>query len=258
MRRMRDTRSQGIGIIPIPAVPEILPGDDLSAVLRAAGVAAGLELVCGDILVIAQKAVSKAEGRVVQLRAIAPSPLAVQYGERWGRDPRHVEVVLRESRRIVRMDRGIIISETHHGFVCANAGVDASNVPGEDTLCLLPEDPDRSARELFDRLQVALGFPVPVLVTDSFGRSWREGIVNVAIGVAGLAPVIDYRGRPDTEGREMSATVIAVADELAAAAELVMGKVDKVPAVIVRGYEYEAGEGAASRLVMPPEKDMFR
>lgn len=255
---MAEPRSVGIAIMPVRGLPEIREGDDLIALVQGACAEADVVIAPGDILVVAQKAVSKAEGRIVPLTQIAPSEFAIQYGERWGRDPRHVEVVLRESRRVVRMDRGIIISETHHGFVCANAGVDASNVPGDDTLCLLPEDPDRSACELFDRIEAALGFPVPVIVTDSFGRPWRDGIVNVAIGVAGLLPVVDYRGRPDTEGREMSATVVAVADEIASAAELAMGKVDRVPVVIVRGCAVEQGQGIAAQLVMPAERDMFR
>jgi coenzyme F420-0:L-glutamate ligase / coenzyme F420-1:gamma-L-glutamate ligase len=208
--------------------------------------------------VVTHKIVSKAEGRLVDLRTIEPSTLAKAYATRYGKDPRQIEVVFRESRRIVRMDRGIIISETHHGFVCANAGVDASNVPDDDTVCLLPVDPDASARRLRDALADDPGVEVAVVISDSFGRTWRHGITDVAIGVAGMDPVADYRGQRDPHGFPMEASVLAIADELAAAAELVMGKTEGIPLAIVRGYSYSPVSGSARELLMPPERDMFR
>jgi coenzyme F420-0:L-glutamate ligase/coenzyme F420-1:gamma-L-glutamate ligase len=211
-----------------------------------------------DVLVVTHKIVSKAEGRLVDLRTIEPSTLAKAYATRYGKDPRQIEVVFRESRRIVRMDRGIIISETHHGFVCANAGVDASNVPDDDTVCLLPVDPDASARRLRDALADDPGVEVAVVISDSFGRTWRHGITDVAIGVAGMDPVADYRGQRDPHGFPMEASVLAIADELAAAAELVMGKTEGIPLAIVRGYSYSPVSGSARELLMPPERDMFR
>jgi coenzyme F420-0:L-glutamate ligase/coenzyme F420-1:gamma-L-glutamate ligase len=236
----------------------VRPGDDLCELIVRACAETGVELTRGDVLVITHKIVSKAEGRIVDLRGVAPSDLAVRFARESGKDPRHVEVVLRESARIVRMDRGILIAQTRHGFVCANAGVDASNVPGTDTVCLLPVDPDASARVLREGLRTATGADAAVVITDSFGRAWRYGIANVAIGVAGIAPLADYRGQPDQWGREMVASVIAVADELAAASELVMGKTAACPVALIRGYAYEPSEGSARELVMPAEKDMFR
>ncbi len=239
----------------IEGFPEVRPGDDLSALISEA---ARRDLRSGDVLVVTHKIVSKAEGRLVDLREVEPSALAKGYAARHGKDPRQIEVVFRESRRIVRMDRGIVISETHHGFVCANAGVDASNVPGDDTVCLLPLDPDASAARLREALADRLGVEVAVVVSDSFGRAWRHGITDVAIGVAGMDPVADYRGEKDPYGYPMEASVLAVADELAAAAELVMGKTDRVPLAIVRGYPYTPAPGTGKDLLMPPERDMFR
>jgi coenzyme F420-0:L-glutamate ligase/coenzyme F420-1:gamma-L-glutamate ligase len=215
-------------------------------------------LAPGDILVVTQKVVSKAEGRLVNLATITPSALAEEFATRWNKDPRHVEVVLRESRRIVRMERGILICETRHGFICANAGVDASNVPGAEVVCLLPEDPDASARRLSAAVAAETGFAVPVIISDSFGRPWRNGITNVAIGVAGMSPVADYRGQPDTEGRELHVTMLAIADELAAAAELVHGKLNHCPVAIVRGAQWQPAPGHAADLVMDPTRDLFR
>jgi coenzyme F420-0:L-glutamate ligase/coenzyme F420-1:gamma-L-glutamate ligase len=212
----------------------------------------------GDVLVVTHKIVSKAEGRLVDLNTVEPSALAKEYAARWGKDPRQIEVVFRESRRVVRMDRGVVISETRHGFVCANAGVDASNVPGEDTVCLLPVDPDRSAARLREALRRRLGVEVAVVVSDSFGRAWRFGITDVAIGVSGMDPLADYRGQNDPHGYPMEASVLAIADELAAAAELVMGKTDGIPIAIVRGYAYGKDAGTGRDLLMPPERDMFR
>lgn len=242
-------------VIPVGGVPEVRPGDDLAETILQI---AGNQLRPGDILVVTHKVVSKAEGRLVDLRTVEPSTLAKGFATHYGKDPRQIEVVLRESRRIVRMDRGIIISETHHGFVCANAGVDASNVPGDDRVCLLPLDPDGSARRLRETLTARLGLDLAVVITDSFGRAWRHGITDIAIGLAGMNPVADYRGQYDPHGYPLEASVLAPADEIAGAAELVMGKTDGVPLAIVRGYEYEPAPGSAADLIMPPERDMFR
>jgi coenzyme F420-0:L-glutamate ligase / coenzyme F420-1:gamma-L-glutamate ligase len=233
----------------------VRPGDDLEALLVDAS---GGLLQTGDVLVVTHKIVSKAEGRVVDLNTVEPSALASGFAAEWNKDARQVEVVLRESRRVVRMDRGVIIAETHHGFVCANAGVDASNVPGADAVCLLPLDPDASARRIRRALAGRLGVEVPVILSDSFGRPWRFGITDVAIGVAGMEPLADYRGMTDPHGLPMEASVLAVADEIAGAAELVMGKTAGIPATVVRGYAYEPAAGSFRDLIMPPERDMFR
>jgi coenzyme F420-0:L-glutamate ligase/coenzyme F420-1:gamma-L-glutamate ligase len=246
---------KGLEVLGIEGFPEVRPGDDLDRMISTA--IAG-DLRAGDVLVVTHKIVSKAEGRLVDLRTIEPSALAKGYASRHGKDPRQIEVVFRESRRIVRMDRGLVISETHHGFVCTNAGVDASNVPGDDTVCLLPINPDASAAKLRDALARDPGVEAVVVISDSFGRAWRHGITNVAIGVAGMDPVADYRGLNDPHGFPMEASVLAVADELAAAAELVMGKTDGIPIAIVRGYSYSPASGSGRDLLMPPERDMFR
>ncbi|HEV2093680.1 MAG TPA: coenzyme F420-0:L-glutamate ligase [Rubrobacter sp.] len=246
---------KGIELLPVEGFPEVRPGDDLDGLVAEA---VGGTLRSGDVLVVTHKIMSKAEGRLVDLATVEPSALAKEYAARWDKDPRQIEVVLRESRRVVRMDRGVVISETRHGFVCANAGVDASNVPGEDTVCLLPVDPDASAAKLREALRRRLRVEAPVVVSDSFGRAWRFGITDVAIGVSGMDPLADYRGQNDPHGYPMEASVLAVADELAAAAELVMGKTDGVPLAIVRGYAYGRDAGTGQDLLMPPERDMFR
>ena len=246
---------KGLEVLGIEGFPEVRPGDDLKRMIQE--VVAG-DLRAGDVLVVTHKIVSKAEGRLVDLRTIEPSALAKGYAIRYGKDPRQIEVVLRESRRIVRMDRGIVISETHHGFVCANAGVDASNVPGDDVVCLLPVDPDASAARLRETLAARSGSDLAVIISDSFGRTWREGITDVAIGVAGMRPLADYRGETDPHGFPLAASVLATADELAAAAELVMGKTAGIPVAIVRGYPYERAAGTGRDLIMPPERDLFR
>jgi coenzyme F420-0:L-glutamate ligase/coenzyme F420-1:gamma-L-glutamate ligase len=247
-------------LIALEGIPEIRPGDDLAHLLAAALTRGGIGLTRDDVLVVTQKVVSKAEGRVVDLATVTPRAEARAWGERWGKDPRQVELVLRESAEVVRWaDGGLIIGRTRHGFVCANAGVDLSNVGGGDAAALLPEDPDRSARELRARLGELLGSRPAIVISDSFGRPWRNGIVNVAIGCAGLQPLLDLRGEPDAQGREMRSTVIAVADELAAAADLVGGKVEQRPVVLVRGYTAKAaddGPGAAA-LVMERSRDLF-
>jgi coenzyme F420-0:L-glutamate ligase / coenzyme F420-1:gamma-L-glutamate ligase len=247
---------KGLEILPIGGIPEVRPGDDPATLIaRAAG---DDHLKTGDVVVVTHKVVSKAEGRLVDLATVEPSALAKGFAARYAKDPRQIEVVLRESKRIVKMDRGIIISETHHGFVCANAGVDASNVPGDEMVCLLPLDPDASARRLRDALTSLAGGDLAVVVSDSFGRTWRHGITNVAIGVAGMQPLADYRGERDPYGYPLTASVLAVADELAAAAELVMGKTKAIPVAVVRNYPYERGSGTGRDLLMEPERDLFR
>lgn len=241
-----------IEIRPVPGLPEVEPGDDLGALIAER---AGLEP--NDILVVAQKVVSKAEGRIRRLSEIEPGADARRIGEEIAHDPRLVQAILDESRRIVRQQR-VLIVETHHGFVCANAGIDHSNVPGEDAVTLLPVDCDASARRLRERLLELTGVEVGVLVSDTFGRAWRVGIENVALGAAGLPVFADYRGRLDDHGKELSVTVVAIADELAAAAELVMGKTERVPAVVIRGYRAEGEPGTGLELVRPPELDLFR
>jgi coenzyme F420-0:L-glutamate ligase/coenzyme F420-1:gamma-L-glutamate ligase len=236
---------------PLAGLPEVRPGDDLGALLAAA--AGGLR--GGDILAVAHKVVSKAEGRVVALADVTPGERARALGAEHGKDPRLVEVILSESAELVRADAGRLICRTRHGFVCANAGVDSSNAGAPDTVVVLPEDPDASARALRARLGAA------IVITDSFGRAWRHGQCEIAIGCAGLAPLADWRGRPDSDGRELAATVIAIADEVAAAADLARGKDTREPAVVVRGLERyvtaENGPGAAA-LVRAREADLFR
>jgi coenzyme F420-0:L-glutamate ligase/coenzyme F420-1:gamma-L-glutamate ligase len=249
-----------ISVIPVAGIPEVRPGDDLASLIAHGLAAGGIGLADDDILVVTQKVVSKAEGRVVDLATVEPRPEALDWAERWAKDARQVELVLRESAEVVRWaDGGLIISRTRHGFVCANAGVDLSNTGGGELATLLPEDPDGSARGLRDRLAQLAGGQPAVVISDSFGRPWRSGIVNVAIGAAGIEALLDLRGHPDAQGREMRSTIIAVADELASAADLAGGKVGQVPVVVVRGYLYarsDPGAGAAS-LVMPREQDLF-
>jgi len=216
-----------------------------------------MKLEDGDILVVTHKIVSKSEGRLVDLETVEPSELALMFARRWNKDPRQTEVVLRESVRIVRMERGVMICETRHGFICANAGVDASNVPG-DVVCLLPLHPDDSAATIRDGLTARFGVAPAVVISDSFGRPWRRGITNVAIGVAGMLPIADYRGITDSWGHDLRVTIMAIADELASTAELVAGKTDARPVALIRGYDYPKGHGAGRDLVLEPEKDLFR
>ena len=247
-----------ISLTAVDGIPEIKPGDDLAGIIAAALAATGIGLKAEDVLVVTQKVVSKAEGRVVDLVTVTPRPEAVAWAAQWGKDARQVELVLQESVDVLRMaPGGLIISRTRHGFVCANAGVDLSNVGGGDVATLLPVDSDASARALRDRLGELAGARPAVVISDSFGRPWRNGIVNVAIGSAGLEPLLDLRGTPDAQGRVMHSTVVAVADELASAADLAGGKVAQRPVVVVRGYEYQPGEGGASALVMDRELDLF-
>jgi coenzyme F420-0:L-glutamate ligase/coenzyme F420-1:gamma-L-glutamate ligase len=246
-----------VSIQGIEGIPEIQPGDDLGQIIAAACRSQDVTLQDADVVVVTQKAVSKSEGRFVKLEDVVPSALAIEMATPWDKDPRHVEVVLRETKRIVKMDRGVIIVETRHGLVCANAGVDASNVPGGQ-LMLLPEDPDASARRIRESLRQQTGADVAVIISDTFGRPWRAGYTEVAIGVAGMLPIIDYVGQIDTHGRELRATWICVADELASSAELVTGKVNRVPVALIRGYPVPRGDGSAKEIVRAAELDLFR
>ena len=246
-----------VRILGLPGIPVIVPGDDLGALIEQAAQGAELPLQDGDIVVVTQKIVSKAEGCLVSLADVTPSPLAADFARQWDKDARQVEVVLQASRRIVKMDRGVIISETRHGFICANAGVDRSNMEG-DVVALLPPDPDASARAIRERLRRQLGVDAAVIISDTFGRPWREGLVNVAIGLAGMQANVDYTGQYDAQGYELKVTALCVADELAAAAELVMNKLDNVPVAVIRGYDYPRGDGDLNHLVRDPERDLFR
>ena len=249
-------------VIGITGIPEITGGESLGNLIADAARNQGTPLQSGDVLVVTQKIVSKAEYRLFDLNDIQPSPLAVNFAAETQKDARLVELVLRESRGVVRMDseRGIIISETRHGFVCANAGIDNSNVPGDDIVCLLPEDSDRSARAIRDEVKLATGgADVAIVISDTFGRAWRDGHANIAIGVAGMNPVKDYRGTLDVNGVVLKVTTIAAADELAAAAELTMAKAIQVPVALIRGYDYERMEDATiAPLIRERSKDMFR
>ena len=239
-------------------LPLIREGDNLADLIVTASKEEGIQLVTRDVVVIAQKIVSKAEGRVVTLGSITPSALAEEIAKTSGKDPRHVEAILRESAKIVRRKDAHLIVETKHGFVCANAGVDRSNVEDQNSLTLLPIDPDKSAREIREGIRKLTGANVGVIISDTFGRAWRIGQVNVAIGLDGTPPVLDYRGQKDMFGYVLSVTQMAVADELASAAELVMRKSDRVPVVIIRGFDYIPTKSTAKELVRPEEEDLFR
>jgi coenzyme F420-0:L-glutamate ligase/coenzyme F420-1:gamma-L-glutamate ligase len=256
-----EPRAGRVEIIALAGIPEIRPGDDLPVLIGDAieRTPALLPLRGDDVLVVTQKVVSKAEGAVVDLATVGPRPEAVAFAERWDRDPRQVEVVLREARRVVRMERGVLITETPHGFICANGGVDASNVGPESghVVTLLPADPDASAARVRDAVRARFGVDLAVVVSDSFGRPWRWGIVDVAIGVSGLAPLEDLRGQPDHDGRIMRSTVRATADELASAAELAFGKTAGRPVAIVRGARPLRGEGSIRDALMPRDFDLF-
>jgi coenzyme F420-0:L-glutamate ligase/coenzyme F420-1:gamma-L-glutamate ligase len=248
-------------LVALAGIPEVAPGDDLAGLIAVALGAAGIGLVEDDVLVVTQKVVSKAEGRVVELTSVTPSREALEWAAQWEKDPRQVELVLQESAEVLRMaPGGLIISRTRQGFVCANAGVDLSNVPGGEAATLLPVDPDRSARDLRSALRSLTGVAPAVVISDSFGRPWRNGIVNVAIGAAGMEPLLDLRGTRDAQGREMHSTVVAVADELASAADLAGGKVSQRPVVLVRGYEPRPAakeDHGAAALIMDRAQDLF-
>ena len=255
--RRREATSR-IELFGIRSLPEVKPGDDLAVLIANALRREGLELRSGDVLVLAQKVVSKAEGRVVRLSGVKPSELARSWARTLRADPRFVEVVLRESCRVIRMTERALIVETRHGFICANAGVDRSNVRSAGSVTCLPRDPDRSAQRLVERLRKLTGARVAVIVSDTFGRPWRLGLTNVAIGAAGLAVLEDLRGTRDASGRELQGTILALADELAAAAGLVMKKAAQIPAVVIRGVRFARARGSARQLIRPASEDMFR
>ena len=251
-----------IRIVALKSLPEISSGDDLARLIAEAAAREGHSLAGGDAVVVAQKVVSKAEGRLVNLREIQPSPLAESFAGEHGKDARLIEVILQQARRVMKMDRGVLIVETHQGLVCANGGVDVSNVApdaaGGEWVTLLPCDPDASAERLRQGLRHLVGCDCAVVISDTFGRPWREGLVNVAVGAAGFRPLADYRGQHDRHGRRLHSTIVAVADELAAAAGLVMGKAAGAPVLLVYGAVLERGQGSARELLRPPEHDLFR
>ena len=240
-------------LIPIRLADEIHPGDSLADKLLDS-----VHLQSGDILVVKHKIVSKAEGRIVDLSTIEPTKESIAWANQYALDPRVIELALRESRAVIRRKNGVLITETHHGFLCANSGVDVSNVDGGTHALLLPEDPDRSAANLRRDLKRRTGLSIPVIITDSFGRPWREGLTEFAIGIAGMKPLRDDRGRRDSHGYKLKASVEAVADELACAAGLVCGKLNRAPACIVRGFRYDRGAGGVTDLLRPAASDLFR
>jgi len=247
-----------IRILPLTVAGEIHAGDSLSEKLLAAAERSRLQFQDGDILVVKHKVVSKAEGALVALDEIRPAGASRAWARRYGLDARVTELALRESRRVVRRKRGVLITETRHGFICANSGVDVSNVDGGAHAALLPKDPDRSAAGLRQDLKKRIGVDVAVIVSDSFGRPWREGLTEVAIGVAGMRPLVDYRGRRDRHGYPLRVSIDAVADELACAAGLVCGKLAGTPACVIRGFRYRRGKGTAREMIRPAKYDLFR
>ncbi len=245
-------------VIPVPVPDEIRPGDSVLEKLTTALSRAKISLAPGDILVIKHKIISKAEGQVIDLETIQPSARSRAWARRYGLDPRVTELALSQSGRIVRRKRGVLITETHHGFICANSGVDVSNVSGGRHALLLPDDPDASAAKLYRGLKQKLQMAIPVIISDSFGRPWREGLTEVAIGLAGMKAMHDYRGQRDPHGYPLRVSVDAVADELACAAGLVCGKLSRTPACIIRGFKYQPGRGCARDLIRPAANDLFR
>jgi coenzyme F420-0:L-glutamate ligase/coenzyme F420-1:gamma-L-glutamate ligase len=249
-------RAAELRVIPIPVADEIHPGDNLAEILL--GSLGKHRLASGDILVVKHKIVSKAEGRIVDLAAVQPTQESVAWANQYDLDARVIELALREARAIIRRKNGVFLTETHHGFLCANSGIDVSNVNGGEHVLLLPEDPDRSAAKLRRAIKRRAGLAIPVIITDSFGRPWREGLTEFAIGIAGMKPLRDDRGRRDPHGYKLKASVEAVADELACAAGLVCGKLARTPACIVRGFRYEQGAGGVQSLLRDPSTDLFR
>ncbi|MDA4111256.1 MAG: coenzyme F420-0:L-glutamate ligase [Thaumarchaeota archaeon] len=249
--------TSSIQIIPIERIQEVEKGADVALLLMESLRKNRQTIKTGDVIVVTHKIISKAEGNVVDLESVSPSSFSIKSGKHLGKDPRLVEVILSQSRRIVKMVKGLIIAETPHGFVCANAGVDQSNVE-LGKIVLLPRNPDQSARKIRDAMKETLGAEVAVVISDTFGRPWREGQVDVAIGLSGIEPFVDYRGKTDQYGYNLKATVICTADELASAAELCMNKLDRVPAVIIRGYPFKRSEVSARSLARKPSRDLFR
>ena len=263
MRRLRPTKRNSAGnselrLIPIPLADEIRPGDRLAEKLMAGLRRRRVRLQSGDIVVVKHKIVSKSEGQLVDLATIAPSEESMAWAKQYSLDARVIELAIRESRSVIRRKNGVLITETRHGFLCANSGVDVSNVDGGEHALLLPEDPDRSAAGLRRGLKKLTGIAVPVIITDSFGRPWREGLTEFAIGIAGMKALRDDRGRRDSHGYQLQASVEAIADELACAAGLVCGKLNRAPACLVRGFRYEPGSGSITKLLRPAATDLFR
>ncbi len=248
----------GYSVIPLRGIPEVRPGDDLVGLLSEAALRSAGGLEDGDVVVVAAKIVSKAEGRFVELDSVEPTPFAYGAAKLLDKDPRVVEIILRETLRVVKMDRDKFIVENLHGVVCANAGVDLSNVGSEGKALLLPQDPDGTARALHEGFRERFGVEAAVVVTDTVGRPWRDGLVQVAIGCYGMEPLKDYRGKSDPEGFCLQATVLAQADEICSAAGLVLGKTERVPAALIRGFSYEKSQEGAKRLLRKPEDDLFR
>src|SRR5437868_3345039 len=254
----KESCSRELRIIPVPVQSDIRPGDDLAGKLLQALKHQGISLIVGDILVVKHKIVSKSEGRLVDLEQIRPSVSSQKWARRYKLDPRVTELALSQSQRVVRRKQGVLITQTHHGLVCANSGVDVSNVDGGRYALLLPEDPDRSAQQLSRELKKRLNLSIPVIITDTFGRPWREGLTESCIGIAGMKPLHDDRGRRDPHGYKLRVSLEAVADELACAAGLVCGKLNRTPACIVRGFRYESGRGRTRDLLRPEATDLFR
>ncbi|MEM2136822.1 MAG: coenzyme F420-0:L-glutamate ligase [Candidatus Methanomethylicia archaeon] len=251
--------NEEIRIIGLKSIPDIKAGDDIAEIICEKADKQGVGLESDDIIVVASKIVAKAEGRIVKLSEVQPSPFAKRVSELTNKTPELVELILRESNKIVRMRNGHLIMETKHGFICANAGIDKSNVAsGEEVVALLPEDPDQSARRIRDRIRELKNIDVAIIISDTFGRAWRRGHVNFAIGVAGISVIRDYRGQQDIYGYTLRVTQMAIVDELAAAAELAMNKSDRIPVVIIRGYKYPKGEDTIKNLLYPEDKDLFR
>jgi len=258
-----NTKPYSITIIPIYEIPEIKPGDNLVKIISNTLFRQNFSVNNGDIIVFAQKIISKAENRLVNINQTSPTSFATNVGKELDKDPRIIEIILGETKRIVKMEKGKfekgrLIVETRNGIVCANAGVDASNVSGGDTVTLLPKDPDASARKLVEGFKNELGIEIAVIITDTVGRPWRMGLTEIAIGCCGMKPLKDYRGQRDSKGYELNATLVAIADEIAGAAGLVMNKTGSIPAVIVRGFQYEHGGIGAKELIRNPEEDLFR
>jgi coenzyme F420-0:L-glutamate ligase / coenzyme F420-1:gamma-L-glutamate ligase len=249
---------QEIRIIPVPLSAEIRPGDSLAQILFDTLRRKRIRLAKGDILVVKHKIVSKAEGRLVRLDTVKPSSASRAWGKRYQVDARVIELALRESKNVIRRKNGVLITETRHGFICANSGIDVSNVDGGDHALLLPEDPDGSAGKLHRGLRKLTGLSIPVIISDSFGRPWREGLTEAAIGVAGMKAIHDYRGRRDPHGYSLRVTLDAVADELACAAGLLSSKLTRTPFVIIRGFPYQPGRGSSRSLLRPAKLDLFR
>jgi coenzyme F420-0:L-glutamate ligase/coenzyme F420-1:gamma-L-glutamate ligase len=250
--------SSHLEVFPIPGIPEIKRGDNLARIILESATMNEIILEDGDILVIAQKIVSKAEGCVHNKRSVEVTSFAEQMSKYTGHEPEYMELVLRQSKRIVRMANGIVISQTHHGFIMANSGVDSSNSGGKNMIVTLPQDPDKSARQIKKSLDALSGKKIAVIISDTFGRPWRNGQVNMAVGIAGLKPIVDYRGIKDNNGRTMKATQIAVADELSSAAELVSGKTKKLPVAIIRNYQFVPAFGKAKELIRDETSDIFK